>query len=473
MVTLADGVTTTQIPLRGSITYAPGERLLARDRVRPRPPRRVPRHAFAGPAGLRRPRRRQRHADPDRRPLLRRLRLHGQEPGQPRLHGDEPRGQHVELRQRLHATAAPRALADHPGQPRAAVALEQRRRPVRAGRAGPHGRHQARRQAQLRRGHRPDGPLARRRRGHRLHRLHAQPHAASRASSASRSTPCWRSRRSTTRSAKMPYGTNYGVLLPACDGDVSTLQGARFFENAKYPTITTPTAVDNFAKVQWYVQGTNHNFFNTVWTQDDASTTTDPACSRQQPATTARLTPADQRRVGGALMNSFFRRYVGKETAFDPIMTGEVTLPASAAPLTSGKGLDRRGQDLLRRARRAALRRAAAEPDPGPAARPGHGRHRRRRSTRRSPPRPRAAARSPPAACRASSSATRTTSPGARARRTRRPTRCAPRARPTAPRATSSRSPGTRPAPTCAPSWAVPAPPSTSPSTASSTCARR
>ena len=139
---------------------------------------------------------------------------------------------------------------------------------------------------------------------------------------------------------KMPYGTNYGVLLPACDGDVSTLQGARFFENAKYPTITTPTAVDNFAKVQWYVQGTNHNFFNTVWTQDDASTTTDPACSRQQPATTARLTPGDQRRVGGALMNSFFRRYVGKETAFDPIMTGEVTLPASAAPLTSGKGLD-------------------------------------------------------------------------------------------------------------------------------------
>ena len=140
--------------------------------------------------------------------------------------------------------------------------------------------------------------------------------------------------------AKMPYGTNYAVLLPACDGDVSTLQGARFFENAKYPAITTPTAVDNFAKVQWYVQGTNHNFFNTVWTQDDASTTTDPACSRQQPATTARLTPADQRRVGGALMNSFFRRYVGKETGFDPIMTGEVTLPASAAPLTSGKGLE-------------------------------------------------------------------------------------------------------------------------------------
>jgi hypothetical protein len=139
----------------------------------------------------------------------------------------------------------------------------------------------------------------------------------------------------TSSAYKMPYGTNYGVLLPACDGDVSNLGGARFFQNSRYPT----GAPDTFAKVQWYVQGTNHNFFNTVWTQDDASTQTDPACSRFQPATTARLTPNDQRRVGAALMNSFLRRYVGGEKAFDPIMTGAVTLPESAAPQNSGKGL--------------------------------------------------------------------------------------------------------------------------------------
>ncbi|MDW5592735.1 hypothetical protein VSS74_00200 [Conexibacter stalactiti] len=137
---------------------------------------------------------------------------------------------------------------------------------------------------------------------------------------------------------KMPYGTNYGVLLPACDGDVSTLQGARFFENAKYPTDNAGQSTDTFAKVQWYVQGTNHNFFNTVWTQDDFSRTDDPACSRGVD-TSARLTPADQRRVGAALMNAFMRRYVGNEKAFDPIMTGEVTLPETAAPQESGKGL--------------------------------------------------------------------------------------------------------------------------------------
>ena len=35
-------------------------------------------------------------------------------------------------------------------------------------------------------------------------------------------------------------------------------------------------------------------------------------------------------------MNAFMRRYVGGETAFDPIMTGEVTLPAADAPQQSG-----------------------------------------------------------------------------------------------------------------------------------------
>ncbi|MDO8211266.1 hypothetical protein [Conexibacter sp. CPCC 206217] len=133
---------------------------------------------------------------------------------------------------------------------------------------------------------------------------------------------------------KMPYGTNYAVLLPACDGDVSSLNGARFYQNSRYPT----DAPDTFAKIQWYTQGTDHNFFNTVWTGDDFSRAGDPACTRGTD-TSARLTPGDQRRVGAALMNSFMRRYVGGEKAFDPIMTGAVTLPESAAPLESGKGL--------------------------------------------------------------------------------------------------------------------------------------
>ncbi|EHN09109.1 secreted protein [Patulibacter medicamentivorans] len=131
---------------------------------------------------------------------------------------------------------------------------------------------------------------------------------------------------------RTPEGTNYATLLPACDGDVSNLQGARFFENAKYAAGNA-----NVAKTQFYVQGTDHNYFNTVWTGDDFSSTTDPACSRGA-ASSARLTPSDQRRVGVALMDGFLRRYVGGEKAFAPLMTGAVTLPSTAYPLESGVG---------------------------------------------------------------------------------------------------------------------------------------
>jgi hypothetical protein len=133
---------------------------------------------------------------------------------------------------------------------------------------------------------------------------------------------------------RTPEGTNYASLLPACDGDVSPLHGARLYENAKYAP-----GNDAVAKVQWYVQGTNHNFFNSVWTGDDFRVAGDPACSRDA-ASTARLSPTGQRNVGTALMNGFLRRYVGGEKAFDPLMTGEVTLPSAACPATSGKGCD-------------------------------------------------------------------------------------------------------------------------------------
>ncbi|MBX5441019.1 MAG: hypothetical protein IRZ32_05765 [Solirubrobacteraceae bacterium] len=140
---------------------------------------------------------------------------------------------------------------------------------------------------------------------------------------------------------KVPYGTNYATLLPACDGDVSNLQGARFFENAKYHPGNATTA-----KIQWYVQGADHNFFNTVWTDDDFADTytsggrtyLDPACSRAATATTKRLSAADQRRVGIALMGGFLRRYVGDELEFDPLMTGAETLPATL-PLSTGPGV--------------------------------------------------------------------------------------------------------------------------------------
>ena len=59
-------------------------------------------------------------------------------------------------------------------------------------------------------------------------------------------------------------GTNWAVLLPACDGDVFDVQGGNGFERAK----AAPQG-RRFAKFQWLVAGTNHDWFNTVWYQED------------------------------------------------------------------------------------------------------------------------------------------------------------------------------------------------------------
>ena len=105
-------------------------------------------------------------------------------------------------------------------------------------------------------------------------------------------------------------GTNLAELLPACDGDVFFLAGGHVFERVKY----SPQG-RRFTKLQWLVQGTNHNFFNTVWSgTDDALenpvTAIDSACDPASPDG-VRLDPADQRRVGIALMASFIRLFRG------------------------------------------------------------------------------------------------------------------------------------------------------------------
>jgi hypothetical protein len=173
---------------------------------------------------------------------------------------------------------------------------------------------------------------------------------------------------------RAPYGMPYMTLLPFCDGDVSNLQGARFFERSQYIDPTDP-----FPRIQVSLLGANHNFFNSVWSADnDDQTVADTACGPNavNQSTSIRLTggttlgtgtsstkasflttytyanrgsgdPAlmgDQERAGLAIMSSFFRRYVGNETAFNPYMTGELSatanhqeLPDTACP-TSASG---------------------------------------------------------------------------------------------------------------------------------------
>jgi hypothetical protein len=126
------------------------------------------------------------------------------------------------------------------------------------------------------------------------------------------------------------------VLLPYCDGDVSDLQGVHFYDDARY---NVPG--DQAPKHYELVMGANHNFYNTVWSPSSPipgsandwlafvpGGRSDAQCGSGKDS--KRLTEAQQRGTGLAYMSAFFRAYVGGETQFIPILTGDAPPPPSA-----------------------------------------------------------------------------------------------------------------------------------------------
>jgi len=126
------------------------------------------------------------------------------------------------------------------------------------------------------------------------------------------------------------------VLLPYCDGDVSDLQGVHFYDDARY---NVPG--DQAAKHYELVMGANHNFYNTIWSPSSPfpgaandwlafvpGGNSDSQCGKGKDS--QRLTEAQQRGTGLAYMTAFFRAYVGGETQFIPILTGDAPPPPSA-----------------------------------------------------------------------------------------------------------------------------------------------
>jgi hypothetical protein len=108
----------------------------------------------------------------------------------------------------------------------------------------------------------------------------------------------------------------YYVLLPAADGDVSELHGARIYDRA------APRANPNkMAKMQSHVYGANHNWFNTVWFQDEGS----------PPAGTAdRLAQAQQQSVERVMAVAFFRQFLQGFLSARKLFTGTAVVTSLA-----------------------------------------------------------------------------------------------------------------------------------------------
>jgi dienelactone hydrolase len=142
-----------------------------------------------------------------------------------------------------------------------------------------------------------------------------------------------------------PAPIAYASVLPLCDGDVSDIHGARDYMNSLYPQVE-PT--DPSPKMQFAFQGGDHDYTNAIWassvsedgngyssTNLSGTTRSDAACGEDQP-NNVRLTPQDQQTFTVALTSAFMRRYVQGNLGFDPLMTGEASLPANASGQTRG-----------------------------------------------------------------------------------------------------------------------------------------
>jgi hypothetical protein len=112
-------------------------------------------------------------------------------------------------------------------------------------------------------------------------------------------------------------------IAPYCDGDVSDLQGVRFYDDVRYNDAT-----DSTPKYNVLMMGANHNYYNTVWTpgsyiagtsDDWGATSTDPFCGASVLGN-GRLDTLKQKAAFNAYGAAFFRMHVGGDTSFAPIL---------------------------------------------------------------------------------------------------------------------------------------------------------
>jgi len=103
----------------------------------------------------------------------------------------------------------------------------------------------------------------------------------------------------------------YFVILPAADGDVSTLHGARIYDRAGLGVDAMKSGV--------HIYGANHAFFNTVWAAngDEATFPRDDYIAAN-----------DQQRLGESLLAGFTRIHLTGDTIYENLMRGDMPFPS-------------------------------------------------------------------------------------------------------------------------------------------------
>jgi PKD repeat protein len=127
-------------------------------------------------------------------------------------------------------------------------------------------------------------------------------------------------------------------MAPYCDGDVNDLEGVHFYDDARYKSIT-----DNAPKHNILVMGADHNYFNTVWTNDSSNASGDDwgfgpdAYCDPGASGNGRLDSTKQKAVYNAYAAAFYRVYLGKETQYAPILEVNDIMPPASSLVDSSK----------------------------------------------------------------------------------------------------------------------------------------
>ena len=138
------------------------------------------------------------------------------------------------------------------------------------------------------------------------------------------------------------------TILPGCDGDVSDLQGEVYVDGTR--SVSRGAALHSAV----YVEGADHNFFNTEWTPGQSEAPSDddfysdpehpdPVCS---PGTATRLTADQQHKAGSTYIAAAARLFVAGDDRVRPLLDGSGRRAPSADParvLTHAVGANRRG----------------------------------------------------------------------------------------------------------------------------------
>jgi hypothetical protein len=122
-------------------------------------------------------------------------------------------------------------------------------------------------------------------------------------------------------------GVAWNVLLPYCDGDVSSLEGVQVFDRL----LLAKTESAKLPKSTFAVWGANHNFYNTEWQLSDS-----PGCAGHSALFPELKGSARQRATALHSVVPFFRGQVGRTATpslaalFDPL----TSLPTSISSVT-------------------------------------------------------------------------------------------------------------------------------------------